>query len=139
MIIRPVLPSEFHAWERLVLAYNPNVGPMTRNTFRGYFGAAPRTGCIVAANASGPVGLLIYTMQKQQFFQRPVCYIDGLYVDPKFRGQGIARRLMKYMTDWARSEGWERLHWVTENDNPARKLYDNLAGESGFVRYHLDF
>jgi hypothetical protein len=35
-----------------------------------------------------------------------------------------------------RAEGWARLYWVTRQDNePARKLYDQFAQADGFVRY----
>ena len=35
-----------------------------------------------------------------------------------------------------RAEGWARLYWMTREDNErARKLYDQFAQADGFVRY----
>lgn len=35
----------------------------------------------------------------------PVGYLEGIYVEPAFRGQGIARELLHFCEDWAREKG----------------------------------
>jgi GNAT superfamily N-acetyltransferase len=33
-----------------------------------------------------------------------VGYVEGLYIEPEFRGRGITRRLLRFAQDWARKE-----------------------------------
>lgn len=35
----------------------------------------------------------------------PVGYLEGIYVDPAFRGKGVARELLHFCEDWARGQG----------------------------------
>ena len=62
-------------------------------------------------------------------------YLEDLFVHPDDRGQGIARALIEAVYHQAEAEGLSRVYWVTAADNPARKLYDRLGKESGFVQY----
>jgi GNAT superfamily N-acetyltransferase len=65
----------------------------------------------------------------------PVCYLEDLFVAPKFRGRGFGRLLMQDLVDLAKSKDWSRLYWHTRADNPARHLYDEFAEADDFVRY----
>lgn len=62
-------------------------------------------------------------------------YLEDLFVHPDDRGQGIAGALIEAVYQRAEREGLSRVYWVTAADNPARKLYDRHAKESGFVQY----
>jgi GNAT superfamily N-acetyltransferase len=64
------------------------------------------------------------------------CYLEDLFVDPSFRGGGIARGLIEAVARHAREEGASRLYWLTHQQNAtARALYDRVAAFSGFVEY----
>lgn len=64
------------------------------------------------------------------------CYLEDLFVDPAFRGQGLGRALIEDLMALARSRGWHRIWWATDQDNEgARKLYDSLASCDNHVRY----
>jgi len=40
------------------------------------------------------------------------------------------------VAEQARSQGAQRLYWLTQSHNqPARALYDRLAEHRGFIRY----
>ena len=39
----------------------------------------------------------------------PVAFIEGMYVAPAFRRQGVARSLMRVVADWARTRGCTEL------------------------------
>jgi aminoglycoside 6'-N-acetyltransferase I len=39
----------------------------------------------------------------------PVAFIEGMYVAPAFRRQGVARGLMRVVADWARTRGCTEL------------------------------
>lgn len=64
------------------------------------------------------------------------CYLEDLYVDDAIRGQGIGRKLIEYVYDFAIQQGCNRVYWVTqENNTPARALYDTLAAKTDMVQY----
>jgi GNAT superfamily N-acetyltransferase len=65
-----------------------------------------------------------------------VCYLQDLFVDENYRGQGIARALIEQVTQHAKERKSPRLYWLTHCDNAtARLLYDKVASHSGFIRY----
>jgi GNAT superfamily N-acetyltransferase len=57
-----------------------------------------------------------------------------LYIDPSLRGKGHGREMIMAAADAAKEAGCFRLAWSTKHDNPARKLYDELAA-CDFVEY----
>jgi GNAT superfamily N-acetyltransferase len=67
-----------------------------------------------------------------------VCYLQDLFTDPEVRGRGVARALIGAVTDWARQKGCGRVYWMTHETNAtARKLYDKVAVNRGFIRYDI--
>jgi GNAT superfamily N-acetyltransferase len=69
----------------------------------------------------------------------PVCYLEDLMVDPAHRGRGIGRALIEATVSWAREAGCETVYWHTGQDNAtARRLYDDVATLSPFVRYEIE-
>ena len=65
----------------------------------------------------------------------PICYLEDLFVDPAYRGRGIARQLMQFVLNEAKEQGWSRFYWHTRIHNPARKLYDEFIDADDYVRY----
>ncbi len=68
---------------------------------------------------------------------RRFCYLEDLFVDPAFRGQGIARTMIKSLQSEGADKGWSRLYWHTRRDNPARHLYDEFTPADDYVRYRI--
>ena len=62
--------------------------------------------------------------------------LPDLFIDPELRGQGYGRRMIQQVADLAKQQDCLRVEWATKFDNPARKLYDELA-ECSFVEYRL--
>lgn len=62
--------------------------------------------------------------------------VQDLFIDPDLRGQGHGRRMIQQVADLAKEQDCLRVEWATKFDNPARKLYDELA-ECSFVEYRL--
>ncbi|AEW92887.1 MULTISPECIES: GNAT family N-acetyltransferase [Streptomycetaceae] len=78
---------------------------------------------LVHANTSGP----------------DVCYLQDLFTAPAARGKGVARALIAAVTEWARERGCSRVYWMTHESNAtARRLYDAVADNRGFIRYQID-
>jgi GNAT superfamily N-acetyltransferase len=74
------------------------------------------------------VGLTHYIFRPDTWEMEDFCYLEDLYVDPKVRGVGVGRALIKAVEQIAIEKGSKRLYWTTAEDNEvARKLYDKLA------------
>jgi GNAT superfamily N-acetyltransferase len=71
-------------------------------------------------------------------YARDVCYLQDLFTAPDARGQGAARALIEAVHDWAREKDCSQLYWHTHESNAtARRLYDRLAENRGFIRYQM--
>jgi GNAT superfamily N-acetyltransferase len=67
-----------------------------------------------------------------------VCYLQDLFTAPEARGHGVATALIAAVTDWARERGCSRVYWQTHNTNArARRVYDQVAEDSGFIVYRI--
>lgn len=64
------------------------------------------------------------------------CYLQDLFTDAAYRGQGVARALIEAVASQARLHHAQRLYWTTQDHNhTARLLYDKVAAYKGFLRY----
>ncbi|GAA1614082.1 MULTISPECIES: GNAT family N-acetyltransferase [Kribbella] len=64
------------------------------------------------------------------------CYLQDLFTAPEARGQGVARALIGAVTEWARERECGRVYWSTHESNAtARRLYDQVAENRGFILY----
>ncbi|MEW9547862.1 GNAT family N-acetyltransferase [Nonomuraea sp. NPDC050783] len=68
-----------------------------------------------------------------------ICYLQDLFTAPDARGKGVGRALIEAVTGWARERGCSRVYWNThESNSTARRLYDQVAENRGFIRYQID-
>jgi GNAT superfamily N-acetyltransferase len=66
------------------------------------------------------------------------CYLEDLFVADAARGHGVGRALIDDVMAIARSRGWHRIYWHTDEDNArARALYDQYTPHDGHIRYRL--
>ena len=68
----------------------------------------------------------------------PVGYIEGIYVKPEFRKQGIAKRFIVLAEDWSRERGCTELGSDTEVENvESQKFHRHIGfgGESHIVHF----
>jgi GNAT superfamily N-acetyltransferase len=68
----------------------------------------------------------------------------SMWVHPQVRGQGVGRALVETILRWAGAEGHDLVHlWVTENNDPARRLYERcgfaLTGERQPLASHPQY
>ncbi|SFP44632.1 Acetyltransferase (GNAT) family protein [Amycolatopsis arida] len=65
-----------------------------------------------------------------------VCYLQDLFTAPEARGKGVGRALIQAVERFARDRGCSRVYWHTKEDNrAARRLYDGVAENHGFIHY----
>ena len=68
-----------------------------------------------------------------------VCYLQDLFTAEDVRGKGVARALIAAVSDWARARDCCRVYWMTHESNAtARRLYDKVAQNRGFIRYQIE-
>lgn len=86
-----------------------------------------RTGAtFVALLDRAPVGMVAAIPR----LHRDECGLGAMWVDPAWRGRGVADRLAAEVVAWARSEGKRRIDlWAPADDPRARRFYQR----QGFV------
>ncbi|MFF7245418.1 GNAT family N-acetyltransferase [Embleya sp. NPDC008237] len=68
-----------------------------------------------------------------------VCYLQDLFTAPEARGRGVAGALIAAVAEWARERECSRVYWSTHQDNTtARRLYDRVGLNRGFVLYQIN-
>ena len=67
----------------------------------------------------------------------PVGYIEGIYVKPEFRKQGIARKFIELAEEWSRKRGCTELGSDTEAENIESQNFHRkfFPGESSIVHF----
>jgi ribosomal protein S18 acetylase RimI-like enzyme len=65
-------------------------------------------------------------------------FLDDLFVEPEFRGQQIAQKLISHLKSLSKDNNWNGIRWITHSSNEnAKKLYDKIANNTGFELYEL--
>ena len=66
-------------------------------------------------------------------------FLDDLFVEPKFRGQKIAQKIINHLKSLSKANNWIGIRWITHSSNQkAKKLYDKIANNTGFELYELN-
>lgn len=144
-LIRPVAREDFERWLPLWEGYNAFYGrsgptalpdEITRVTWERFFDADEPVGALVAELDGGLVGLAHYLFHRSMILIEPVCYMQDLFTTQAARGRGVGRALIEAVYDAAKAAGATQVYWHTHNGNAtARRLYDQLADDTGFVVY----
>ncbi|HET7842131.1 MAG TPA: GNAT family N-acetyltransferase [Terriglobia bacterium] len=89
-------------------------------TFRGWMAVEPH-GKIV-----GGAGIADYTLPPGHFASNATRQeIINVYVEPEFRRQGIAKRLMEVMIEWCRDHGYSSVYLHASEEG--RPLYTSMG------------
>ena len=82
------------------------------------------------------VGIVHFLFHEDTWSTAPACYLQDLYVDSQARGTGCGRMLIEAVAESARAAGANSPYWLThQNNTVARKLYDRLGQNQGFIQY----
>ena len=140
-IIRAALPSDEATWRELWKGYCDFYqaqlpDEVTRRTWKRILDPDAQVMCIVAEVEGKVYGFANCVVHENTWETQAVCYLEDLYVHPAARGRGVATALLEWLRNAMRAEGWARVYWMTREDNErARKLYDQFAQADGFARY----
>jgi GNAT superfamily N-acetyltransferase len=76
------------------------------------------------------VGFALWFYNYSTFRGRPGLFLEDLYVDEEWRGQGIARAFFRYLAHQARADGCARLEWTVLSWNEkAKSFYRSMGGK----------
>lgn len=141
LTIRPLKPQDEAAWRALWAGYlefyeNPDLDPqITDNTWAMLTGARGDVFGLVAELDGRVVGIVNCVVHANTWVDKPICYLEDLFVSPDVRGQGAGRALIEAVVARAAHEGWGQVYWRTATNNPARVLYDQVGQVIDFVTY----
>jgi GNAT superfamily N-acetyltransferase len=143
--IRPVAATDHAQWLPLWDGYNAFYGrsgptalaaAITATTWQRFFDAAEPVHALVAESDRRLLGLTHYLFHRSTIHVELVCYLQDLYTVEDARGKGIGRALIEEVATRARAAGAARVYWLTHETNAtARRLYDQVATNSGFIVY----
>jgi GNAT superfamily N-acetyltransferase len=85
------------------------------------------------------VGFAHYFFHDDTWAERPICYMQDLFVSDQARGAGYGRALITNVVADARGRMAHAVYWLTHRRNKrARTLYNKLARDDGFIQYVID-
>ena len=95
---------------------------------------------VIARDDSGrAVGFVNWLVHPSTWSDGPYCYLEDLYVHPDARGSGVGAALIEHVRAWAEQSGCDKVYWLTQRSNDtARRLYDRVAQDTGFMHYEID-
>ena len=148
LTIRPVTEGDFEAWLPLWDGYNAFYGRsgataldrgVTGVTWRRFLDPAEPVHALLAEADGVALGLAHYLFHRNTIMIGDVCYLQDLFTAKDARGRGVGRALIMAAAERARAAGSARLYWHTHQTNAtARRLYDAVAGNTGFFVYRQD-
>ena len=66
--------------------------------------------------------------------------IDDMFFEEKYRGKGYGRESFRYIEDFARKRGCQRIEFKSEKTNPnAKAIYEKLGYVSNELYYYVSY
>lgn len=95
---------------------------------RALFGPERRACALLAFAGGVPAGLAVYFYTFSTFLGKPGIYLEDLYVEPEYRGNGIGRALLRRVAQIARGSDCGRVEWSALTWNqPSINFYHGLG------------
>jgi GNAT superfamily N-acetyltransferase len=144
MTISPLTAADHDEWLALWWAYlefyeTELSTAQTELTFARLTEPGGRVHGVIARNDAGTaIGLVHWLTHASTWSDGPYCYLQDLFVSQDARGGGTGAALIEHVRSWAEAAGCDKVYWLTQKSNhAARKLYDRLAHDTGFVHYEI--
>jgi GNAT superfamily N-acetyltransferase len=132
--IEDATPSDLPSIVRLVrqlAEYEKLAGQMiaTEDDFeRALFGPDRGARALIAFLDNIPVGFALYFQTFSTFLGKPGIYLEDIFVEAEYRGQGIGSGLLKRIARIAREQNCGRVEWSVLNWNqPSIDFYHRLG------------
>jgi len=144
LLIRQAEATDEPAWRRLwaqyLAFYEADVAADVTDTTwaRSLIPGSGIFGRVAVAREGALAGFSLSILHPGTWRKEPLCYLEDLFVDPAWRGQGVGRLLIEDLIGLGKANGWATLYWHTRASNgAARRLYDQFTPADDFVRYRL--
>ncbi|KAK4501943.1 hypothetical protein PRZ48_007753 [Zasmidium cellare] len=139
--ITPLKPSDFPEWSRLFTGYldfYKTSIPQDQypRTFARLLDPENELHGLVLRSEDKLLGIAHYFPHMTPWGEGRIMLFNDFFVDPDVRGGGYGRRLIHAVAADSKARGCFRMQWTTQNGNPARKLYDEVATQE-FVQYRM--
>ena len=140
-IVRPLAAADKPAWLPVWAGYLEFYqatlpSDITETTFARLTGAAEDMFGLVAEQDGRMIGLAHCIVHRSTWARGNYVYLNDLFVTPDVRKSGAGRALIEAIYARADAMGAERVYWLTHESNAtARKLYDSIAVNDGFLEY----
>jgi GNAT superfamily N-acetyltransferase len=144
LVIRPLQQPDRAAWRELWTAYltfyeTEKPEEVYASTWKRLFAPGeyePRG--FIALLGGKPVGLVHFMDHRTCWTVANNCYLQDLFTAPEARGAGVGAALIEAVRKSAVERGVTNVYWVTNEANAtARRLYDRVAKNTGFIKYAL--
>jgi len=121
------LIRELARFEKLEHEVNATVASLRKSLF----GRRPAAGALLAHSGDKVIGYAVYFSTFSSFDGRPGLWLDDLYVRPKFRKQGVGRRLIEAVAGIAAKRNCGRFEWIALDWNRnALDFYRQLGAKA---------
>lgn len=134
--IRPATPADVPALMTLIKALadyeqlSHQVTGTAADLAAALFGPRPYAEAALAWVGGQPVGLVLFFYNFSTFLMKPGLYLEDIFVQPDYRGQGIGKALLVYLGQLALARGCGRLDWnVLDWNTPAIAFYQRMGAE----------
>jgi GNAT superfamily N-acetyltransferase len=112
---------------------------VTEATFARLVAGDGMHGAIARGDDGRAIGFVNWLPHPSTWATSPYCYLEDLFVAPGTRGAGTGRALIDHVVEWAKEQGCTKVYWLTQRSNEtARRLYDKVATDTGFVHYEIE-
>jgi len=145
LVIRDVSEADYptwrHLWDQYLVFYKATTrAGHAEALWERLLGDGDDVQCLVAEVDAVVVGIVQFFAHPDTWSDRPLCYLQDLFVEPDHRGGGVGAALIHAVSERAAERGCSAVYWQTAEDNErARRLYDDVTGgPSGFIVYELD-
>ena len=139
--IRPLVGQDRAAWNGLwkgYLDFYKTSLPAAQYdlTFGRFLNPSEPMFAYLAERDGAARGLVHIILHRSGWLDRATCYLQDLFVEPGERGTGMGHALIEHVYDVIKSAGGDSVYWHTHETNAtARKLYDRVADNTGFIQY----
>ena len=134
--IHPATPADIPALVTLINAladYEKLAHEVTGNPEdleRALFGDRPYAEAVLAWVEGAPVGMALFFHNFSTFLMQPGIYLEDIFVQPDYRGQGIGKALLVHVGQLALERGCGRFEWsVLDWNTPAIEFYQRMGAE----------
>lgn len=113
--------------------FDGTVAQLTEHLFNPRFhpkSVQPYAEVVIAEQDTKPVGLALFCINYSTFLTKPGLFIEDLFVQADYRGQGIGKALLAYLAQQAIDRGYGRLEWhVRAWNQPTLEFYQGMGAK----------